>query len=200
MKLSDIQDLVQIFFQFSTPIIAASGLWKWRSELQGKVEHETVKEVLVCAYGVRDAINMMRENWIVLNNRMDIEPIRTAKDLGFQGSYDIFNLMSISIKEEVQKLRAASIQAEAVFGKEAKYLLNALLVHTNLLLKALLYYHAVFQHEWDNPERVNSADFKILVEATPPDKDKFKEELDEIMRAIETYFRHKLIRKRFSFR
>ncbi|MBE9099003.1 hypothetical protein [Vacuolonema iberomarrocanum] len=196
MLVSTLKDYAQIFFQFTTPLIALVGLWRWRSELTGKVEYEVAKQSLLCAYSVRDRIQFVREGWGFTKENLPSK----VENLGFEDSFRGFSKLTELLREELNKLNQTTIEAEIVFGKEVKERLDKLAILGRQLEIASLAYHTGYRGSWNSPERTKNQFFEMLVKADSVDEDKFQKDLNLAMDDITKCLRPTLMGKKILSR
>ena len=104
----------------------------------------------------------------------------------------------------VSELYPVLVEAEAVFGDEARESFDALIKMTNRLWAAIWLYHQGLAQQWKNPSGPNNKYGNIIfginefecpnleVDGKPVDDDNFRRDLDLAMQGIKEYFIPKL--------
>jgi hypothetical protein len=209
MSLEIVRDVLQIFFYATASTVAWIGLRKWREELKGKVEYEAAKQALAKAYSVRDQIQMIQSAIVFPSEWAGYEPTEYENESQRKASESFFAYSKRfqKLQDKIFELYPAMVDAEAVFGDEAREKLDKLIAMTRRLWAAIMVYHQDLYHRGQNPEVSNSRFFNIInginefeypslgAEEEPVDDGNFKKDLDAVMQEIKEYFIPKLGRK-----
>jgi hypothetical protein len=206
MNLEIIRDIFQIVFFATASTVACIGLWKWREELKGKVEYETAKQALAKAYSVRDQIRMIQSAIVFHSEWAGYESAEyeTERQRKVNESFFAYSQRFQKLQDKVSELYPAMVEAEAVFGDEAREKLDELIAMTRRLWAAIVVYHQGLDQGRQNHQIAYRKFFNIInginefetpdmgTDEEPVDDDNFKRDLDAAMQEIKEYFSPRL--------
>ncbi len=200
--LEPIKDIAQIFFYITLAAVAWKGLHKWQKESKGKIEYEAAKQALAKAYSIRDRIRILQITIIIPSEWAERELTcdETENERRANNSFFAYNKRFKHIREETSRLYPAMVEAEAVFGEEAREKLDRLISMTKRLRVAIQVYHKLISKGLGQSGGTNDKYFNIINGVSgqmeePVDDDNFKMDLDNIMQEIQEYFIQKMGRK-----
>jgi hypothetical protein len=203
--LEPLKDVAQIFFYITLAIVACQGLRKWQKESKGKVEYDAAKQALIKAYSIRDRIRILQITIIIPSEwaEREISWDETDDERRVNNSFFAYNKRFKHIREETSRLYPAIVEAEAVFGIEARAKLDKLINMTKRLRVAIQIYHKLLSKGLGRSGETSDKYFNIIdgingvSEQTEEliDDDNFKTDLDDVMQEIQDYFIQKMGRK-----
>lgn len=208
MTLYFIRDIAQIIFYATGSLVAWIGLQKWREELEGKVKYEAAKRALAKTYSIRDQIRMIQSGVIFASEWSEREPVghETETHRQANNSFFVYQKRFQRLLNEVFEMYPVMVEAEAVFGEEAREKLDKLTAMTNRLWVAIVTYHQGLYEGGKNPQKlrkyrniihgINEFDHPNLgSDDQTTDDDHFKRDLDAAVQDIKEYFIPQLGRK-----
>jgi hypothetical protein len=162
--LKPLKDIAQIFFYTTLAVVACQGLRKWQEESKGKVEYDAAKQALVKAYSIRDRIRILQITIIVPSEWAERESIwnETDDERRVNNSFFAYNKRFKHIREETSRLYPAMVEAEAVFGIEAREKLDKLINMTRRLRVAIQIYHKLISKGLGQSGGTNDKYFNII--------------------------------------
>lgn len=197
--LEPLKDIAQIFFYITLAIVASQGLRKWQKESKGKVEYDTAKQALAKAYSIRDRIQILQMTIIVPSEWAGRELTwdETDDECRVNNSFFAYNRRFKHIREETSRLYPVMVEAEAVFGIEAREKLDKLIDMTRRLRVAIQIYHQLISKGLGQSGGEDDKYFNIINGVSGQteksiDDDNFKTDLDNVMQEIQDYFIQKM--------
>jgi hypothetical protein len=204
------KDITESLFYIITGGAVVVGLRGWKKELKGKGKYEAAKNVIAGAYRVRDAINETRSPLMVSGEwegrqRDQSEP---ENEKGVHDSYYAYANRFKRVIDALSQWYPAVVEAEALFGEEARKKIEAVNSSARNLRAAIDIHHRnVFQAATSRlirEESASTAKFhrqndNIIYGVHPgmgkPDEDKsylddggFQKGLDSAVNGIREYF------------
>lgn len=187
------RNIAQAIFGIATPAIAWIGLQKWRAELKGKTEHEVAKNILVGAYRIRDEIEFAQNDRPPNTTQNDSSPMGAV----YIGTTGYVNASPETLLVAWSRTRFAKVQsalsdwypsvveAEAIFGKEAKYAIDNLQDCYKKLDVANRCCFTGLDQDDNVADKKTTENSQGIVSGK---NDEFEEKLKSSIRAIETFF------------
>jgi len=138
-----VKDIVETLFYIITGSAVVVGLWGWKKELRGRSKYDAAKNVIAGAYRVRDAINTTRSPFMSGGEYADrqgpADEPKEEKDI--RDSLYAYSKRYESVANAVSQWYPAVVEAEALFGEEARNKIKALLKSAGILKGAIETYH-----------------------------------------------------------
>lgn len=200
MTIDELSKIVQMSFYLVTGTVAITGLFSWRAQMVGKNTYEVAKNVVAGAFKVRDSINRCRNAFISANEwaeRVEV-PGESDQQRHAGESYFAYVKRFNKVVEAIEAWYPATIEAEAIFGAEAKYKVEALTGVASKLNAAITVYHRLMYRGSINDTHdkyfniingINEFNMPDLNEnGAPPDDDNFQREFDVAVKEIEIFF------------
>jgi len=194
--ISALKDLTTLIVLWLGAKIAWEGLYIWKEQIRGNTEYDLAKRTLKAVYKVRDALESVRF-WIMSSseyNNARVELLRAnSPESGSpppEPTRQDLTRMAYSVRwREVtaasQQLHEEYVEAEAVWGKEAKDLLLDIQNSVNRLGVAL---DAYLTDDQLSPEDRKMFKHEVInMSGNVPDE--FSKELDERIEKIEKFVR-----------
>lgn len=141
--LSITKETVEIIFYVVAIIGVIVGLKGWKKELRGRARYEAAKNVIAGAYRVRDAINnarpmmMSSAEWADREQGADeVEPEKSVRNTlhAYAKRYE-------AVATAQSQWYPAVVEAEALFGEDARKKIKELYVSAQKLRLAIESYH-----------------------------------------------------------
>lgn len=207
MTLDDWNKIAEIIFYLVTGSVAVAGINAWWTQLAGKNEYEIAKNIVAGAYKIRDAIKQCQAPFMSPNEWADRSPIagETEAERHAGESFHAYGKRFKKIIEAMEQWYSYTVEAEAVFGPEAKLKTEAIEASVSKLNAAIIVYHRLMyknslkdEHEkyFNIINGLNEFTMPHLSEGEPVyDDDGFQRELDARLKEIEVYFM-KFMRKK----
>jgi hypothetical protein len=196
-----IKDIVTILVSLVGGGVAVYGLFTWKLQLKGNIEYELSKNILKNLYRARDAVEYVRSPFIFAS-----ESVAAIKKLSQNPTEElakfpredtgigyVYQLRWEKYQEVAIELQAFFYEAEAIWGSEAKELINKYFLKTNELKWALQehlrhlvqmkYGPGAPQSRIDHIEKVEKIIFSMGAE------DPYKKEIDLIITEFETFLK-----------
>jgi hypothetical protein len=200
--LEPLKNIAQIFFYITLAIVASQGLRKWQKESKGKDEYNAAKQALIRAYSIRDRIRILQMTIIVPSEwaGRELSWDETDDEQRVNNSFFAYNKRFKYIREETSKLYPAIVEAEAIFGIEAREKLDKLIDLTKRLRVAIQIYHKLISRGVGESGGTNDKYFNIINGVSKQsgesiDDDNFAADLDDVIQEIQDYFIPKMRRK-----
>jgi hypothetical protein len=200
--LSFIKDIVTIISLSIAGCVAIKGLQTWRHQLKGTVNYELAKRLLKATYRLRDALQSVRNPFIpaaetrvaIKETHLDIKP--TEEGFNAASTAAVYQLRWKPVFEAYQTLEVEAIEAEAVWGPEARAVTTALRKNINSLFVALDFYLKDMQSGGPRmlDQTIRETYERIVFNASAPDDDQYSKDLNSSVTAIEELARPHLIR------
>lgn len=200
MTIDEASKVVQMIFYVVTGMVAISGLFSWRAQMVGKNTYEVAKNVVAGAFKVRDAINRCRNAFISANEwaeRVEV-PGESRQQQHAGESYFAYVKRFNKVIEALEVWYPATVEAEAIFGAEAKHKVEALTGIASKLNAAIIVYHQLLYRESINNTHdkyfniingINEFNMPDLEQnGAPPNDDNFQQEFDLAVKEIEIFF------------
>ncbi len=148
--LQIIKIIVEIGFYVVGISVAIWGFHSWRRQLRGKTEYGVARAVLTGAYRFRDAMRQTQAPFMSGAERSGYErkDDETDKQAEVASQHYAYSKRFESVIQKQQKLYGAMIDAEALFGKDAREAIESLFKVGRLLGFAIeIYFKALYQKE-----------------------------------------------------
>lgn len=198
------RDVFQIIFFITAIVTAIWGIRKWRAELEGKTQYEVAKSVIAGAYRIRDEIKRCRAPMMSPNEYADREAIPGENDRQKKIAESMFayNNRYRRVIDALNEWYPAVIEAEALFGAEARENIEKLQACCRELGAAISIHHQSRYENW-NTERfdkysriiygVDLASTEVRKRLNPSleidyDDDGFQENLEASLQGIQEFF------------
>lgn len=193
-----------LFFAVATGA-AYEGVNTWKKQLSGKTRFEIAKNALAHTYQIRDAIISVRSPLMSskeYENRPKYEKELNSleKNSKFLDAHFAYQKRFDAVRRAISKAYSSFIEAEAIFGRDARGVLDGIIKTANSLHATIELY---YQMKYDNPE--NPMDqferqcFNIIMSISPKDDSEqknqnrfddkgFQREFDDAVNKIENFF------------
>jgi hypothetical protein len=206
--LEIVSTLVQIGFQVTAAYVALIGLQSWIIQLKGKTEYEVAKNVIAGAYRVRDEIRRCQDTYITLTEWAEYQPKRqeTAAQRMAMQSRQAYRQRYEKVVEAMNDWYPSTVEAEALFGEEARYLIDKLMDSCKLLRSSIEIYHSsLYSGQEDSNDKIFKNTIRGISSKSDPymdivnsDDDGFQKNLDDSIKGIEAYFSQFITAKAFT--
>lgn len=206
LTLEDIEKITQIAFFVVTGSVAVFGLRAWRLEMSGRVEFDVSRRVVAGAYKIRDSIKRCQAAFMSSEEWADRTPVEgeTETQKRANESYFAFGKRFNKVIEELNNWYPSTVEAEALFGAEAKVPIEKLKESIGALRAAIDIYHRVL-YRGTNTEKhekyyniiygLNEFEMPSDQEDDHFDDNNFQKNLDESLIEIESFFLKHMNRK-----
>ncbi|GAM08107.1 hypothetical protein OR1_00378 [Geobacter sp. OR-1] len=200
MTIDEVSKLVQMAFYGVTATVAVIGLNAWRAQMIGKQTYEVAKSVVAGAYRVRDSIKRCQSAFMSANEWAERTPVPGESDQQRHAdeSYFAYVRRFNKVIEAIEAWYPAIVEAEAIFGAEAKHKAEALTAVASKLNAAITVYHKLMyrgkvtaQHDqyFNIIYGINEFNMPDLQQdGEPPNDNNFQREFDAAVKDIEIYF------------
>lgn len=185
------RNLVQIVFQLIASYVAIVGLRSWIIQLKGKTEYEAAKNVIVGAYRIRDEIKRCRSAFMTPDEWAERKPVEGESEQKKQTgeSYFAYTQRYNRVANALNDWYPAIVEAEALFGEEARQVIAKLQACCRKLRASIdIYHRALYRgEESDRTEKY----FNIIEGITASDgfdDDNFQQDLDSAIQGIQEFF------------
>jgi hypothetical protein len=201
VNLDDINKITETLFFLITASAAIYGLRTWRKELTGRASFDAAKNVVAGAYQVRDEIRNCQASFMTPDEWADRKPTADESPQQ-QQSAQIFYALGRRynrVHDVIVQWNPHVIEAEALFGKEARDLLDRLKLCARKLSAAIeIYYRAEYHGHYSHAKHekffniiygINDQEFPDLKgDDQPVIDDGFQENLVAALEDIDSYF------------
>ena len=201
--LSAVKDIITIMSLILAGFVAIKGLQTWRQQLKGTANYELAKRLLKATYRLRDAIQSVRSPLMMAGeishamkeSQLDIVP--SSEEFYTASTAAVYQMRWKPVVEAYQALELEAIEAEAIWGSEARATTTAMRKSINGLSTALDLYIRDMQPR--GPRMLDNASrdtFQRIVfsMASTPEEDSYLSELTSAVNAIEDLARPHLTR------
>ncbi len=200
MTVDEVSKLVQIAFYCVTSSVAVIGLNAWRTQMTGRTKYETARNVIAGAFMVRDAIKRCQSQFMSANEWSERTPVpgETEQQKRAGESYFGYVRRFNKVIDAIEKWYPATVEAEALFGSEAKQKAEALTAVASKLNIAIIVYHQLmYQNQITDKEKKFFNIINGINKFTMPDLENqgvslddnnFQEEFNTAMAEIELFF------------
>ncbi|OAN62151.1 hypothetical protein A8B79_04225 [Balneola sp. EhC07] len=109
-------------------VLSIYGFRTWRIELKGKTKFELSKNIIATAYKIRDRINQVRNPFVSIHEFKDREKkgYETQYQERASDSFFAFTNRFNELQKQLDEWYSLKIEAEAIFGKDHRQLLDKL--------------------------------------------------------------------------
>lgn len=191
ISLENVRNLVQIVFQLTASYVAVIGLRSWIIQLKGKTEYEAAKNVIVGAYRIRDEIKRCQSSFMTPDEWAKRNPVEGESEQKKRAGESHFAYMQRynRVANALNDWYPAVVEAEALFGAEARQVILKLQACCGTLQAAITIYHRALYRgeESDRTEKY----FNIIEGITASDgfdDNNFQEDLDSAIQGIQGFF------------
>lgn len=170
--LEDIRNVAQIVFQLTASGVAIFGLRSWMIQLKGKTEYEVAKNVIAGAYRIRDEIKRCQEPFIASNEGIEYKPKEreTAAQRLAAESWFVHRQRYEKVVAAVNDWYPHTVEAEALFGGEARQIVDKLEDCCKILRSAIeIYYSNLYLGQENSSDKI----FKNIVCGISPKRDSY---------------------------
>ena len=206
LSLTDVEKIIQIAFFIVTGSVAVLGLKAWRAEMAGRVEFDVARRVVAGAYKIRDNIKRCQTAFMTADEYAERKPIpgESEAEKRANESYFAYGRRFNLVIEALNEWYPSTIEAEAVFGREAKLLMENLKQAIGHLRAAIDIYHRSIYHGRSNNKHekyfniiygINEFETPPKADEEPIDDDNFQKNLDFAILEIEKFFLKHMHRK-----
>lgn len=191
--LSNFKDICLSGAVITTAIVAWRGLASWQKELKGKADFEVARNFIRATFKLREEIQHCRSPFLSSGefpeNYHELKD-KTAEDRG-QGLLYVYKNRRKGLKECFLEFDALTIEAEALWGEEAKSVARNLEKCVSELSVSIDMH---IRNEFDGGEIYrNDPDFgkeiRHIVSDIKQDENPFTLKLNEAIKSIENYVR-----------
>lgn len=206
ITLDDVGKIVQIIFLAVTGFVAVSGLRAWRLEMSGRVEFDVSRRVVAGAYKIRDSIKRCQAPFMAGEEWVDRTPVtgETENQKRANQSYFAFGKRFNKVADELNDWYPSTVEAEALFGQEAKNPIEKLKQSIGSLRAAIDIYHRAIYRDGNTEkhEKYYNIIYGLNEFEMPQEQEEdtfydgnFKKNLDEAIMEIEAFFLKHMNRK-----
>jgi hypothetical protein len=200
MTVDEVSKIIQLAFYAVTATVAVIGLNAWRAQMVGKHAYEVAKDVVAGAFRVRDSIKRCQNAFVSANEWAERAPVPGESDQERHAgeSYFAYVKRFNKVVEAIESWYPATVEAEAIFGAEAKQKAVALTAVASKLNAAITVYHRLMyrgqitsQHDqfFNIINGINEFSMPDLQQnGVPPDDNNFQSEFDAAVKDIEIFF------------
>lgn len=185
------RNLIQIVFQLIASYVAIVGLRSWIIQLKGKTEYEAAKNVLVGAYRIRDEIKRCQGGFLIPSEWAEHKPTEGESEQSKQvgESHFAYTQRYNRVINALNDWYPAIVEAEALFGEEARLVISKLQDCCTRLRAAINIYHRALYRgeESDRTEKYFNI-IQGLTASTGFDDDNFQQDLDDAVQGIQKFF------------
>lgn len=199
--LSVVKEIVEVIFYLVTGAAVVIGLNSWRKELRGRARYEVAKNIIAGAYRIRDSINNARSMMMFPAEWADHEksPNESGRETQVKNSWYGYARRYESVANAQSQWYPAVVEAEALFGEDARKKIEDLYYSVQTFKAAIEMYHQ-YEMSVDEPsDHVHKQVRNIIMgihqgrnksgEAKPlSDDNGFQEQLDSAVLGIKDYF------------
>jgi len=201
--ISVIKDLITIISLTVAGVVAIKGLQTWRDQLKGTANYELAKRVLKATYRLRDALQYVRNPLILAGEfshavkeaQLEVSP--SDEDYHAKSTAAVYQLRWKPVFEAYKDLELEAVEAETLWGQEARDATNSIRKSINSLSTALDFYLRDMQPHGprilDNLTR-DTYEKIVYSFSNNPEEDPYLNELNLSIRAIEEIARPYLTR------
>lgn len=182
--------------------VAIKGLKTWRKQLKGQSDNELSRKILLAVYKYRDAVRYVR-NPLMLPYEMPTPPLEETKrmsttEIHFYGISEGYKTRFDRLQQLYNELNIDLLESKVLWGDHLEELLIKLFEFKFKLELVLQMYLNSKNPQLDSETRQDYynqiKDYKdILYFQLPVEKDKFNNDLNDIITDIESYLKPKLI-------
>jgi hypothetical protein len=206
MTIDEVSKLAQVAFYCVTASVAVIGLNAWRAQMTGRTKYENARNVIAGAFMVRDAIKRCQSPFISVNEWSERTPIpgETEQQKRAGESYFAYGRRFHKVIDAIDKWYPSTVEAEALFGAEAKRKTEALTAVASKLNVTITVFHQLMYHNQITDKHKNYSNILTGInKLTMPDLEKegvsvddnnFQAEFNTAMLEIELYFMRHLHR------
>jgi hypothetical protein len=201
VTLDDVNKITETVFFVVTAGAAIYGLRTWRKELTGRASFDVAKKVVAGAYQIRDEIRNCQAAFITPDEWADRRPTPGETEAQRNTGQNFYALgrRYNRVHDVVVEWYPHVVEAEALFGKEARDLLDRLKLCARKLRAAIEIYHrAEYRGYLDHAKHdkyfniiygINDQEFPDLKDGDQPvNDDGFQASLVAALREIDGYF------------
>lgn len=201
--LSFFKDLFTIISLAIAGIVAIKGLQTWRHQLKGTANYELAKRILKATYRLRDTLQSVRSPLMLAGEishamkeaQLDVKP--SDEDYHATSTAAVYQQRWKPVIEAYQALELEAVEAEAIWGPEARAATTSIRKSINSLSTALDLYLRDLQPRGprilDNLSR-DTFQRIVFSMANTPEEDRYLKELISAVNAIEEIARPYLTR------
>jgi hypothetical protein len=197
--LEVIRNIVQIVFQLTASCVAVIGLSSWIVQLRGKTEYEVSKNVIAGAYRIRDEIKRCQHPLLNPDEWKERQPIEgeTQEQRSAKEKWFALNKRYQKVISEINAWYPVRVEAEILFGEEARQVIDSLTICCIQLQEAIDKYHYGLYE--NRPFKETKTDFHIISGSPYSGDNNFQRNLDASIGGIETFFSQYIRAKKFTF-
>ncbi len=201
MSLDDVNKITETLFFVITAGAAIYGLRTWRKELTGRANFDVAKKVVAGAYQIRDEIRNCQAAFITPDEWADRKPIPGETDPQRNSAQTFYALGQRynRVHDIVVQWYPYVVEAEALFGREARDLLDRLKLCVRKLRAAIEIYHRAEYRGYLDPAKhekyfniiygINDQEFPDLKDGDQPvNDDGFQTSLVAALKDIDDFF------------
>jgi hypothetical protein len=200
--LSFAKDIFTIASLAIAGFVAIKGLQTWRHQLKGTADYELSKRLLKATYRLRDALQSARNPlmlageivYAIKETHLDVKP--EDKNFHAASTAAVYQVRWKPVQEAYQALELEVLEAEVIWGPDARAATTAIRKNINSLSTALSLYLADMQPNGPRMLNAETRDTfeRIVFSMVAPEEDKYWKELNSAVYGIEEVARPHLIR------
>jgi hypothetical protein len=201
--LTFLKDLFTIASLTIAAAVAIMGLRTWRRQLKGTANYELAKRLLKATYQLRDALQAVRSPLMMAGEiahaikeaQLAIKP--GDDNYHADGNAAVYQLRWKPVVEAYQALEVEAVEAEALWGSEARAATTAIRKSINSLSAALdLYLRDMQPHGARILDNASRETFQRIVYSVSqnPDEDSYLHDLTAAIASIEAFAKPHLTR------
>lgn len=130
---SIIAEYISAFATVGAVVVGSGGLWVWRQKLTGETEHELARRLLTALYRVRERIKAARSPMITggefeaAAEEAGVEEAQRERGVGYtdEATRAVYDRRWQKVSDAMSDLNVEALEAEAVWGEEAKEALQS---------------------------------------------------------------------------
>ena len=198
LSIEQLRDIILTLTAVTGAYVAFQGLRTWEQQLKGSVEYNLARRILKLTYRLRNAIKQTRHP-MMLSSEMSLPPDDKAQTMSqaqvsYYGISKAYQVRWEKVSNVIEELNADLLEAEALWGNEAKNIFDELYKLINEL-NMVIYYHlkAMNPDDTEDNRRAWSNIYRkkrdILYDTLEQGGDQYSKDFSEAIIQIENYLK-----------
>lgn len=187
------KDFFGIISSIALVVLAILGLRTWERQLKGTTQYELAKKILKTTYRLRNAIDSVR-NPLIMGGEysealkaINLQIEKNDPKYHEKITYAVYQYRWKPVADTFTELELESMEAEAIWGKDARDTIMRVRESVASLLSAItIYFDMVYSPSKKDPVAIES--FRNIIYKTS-ENDDFSKKIEQRINTIENYLR-----------